>query len=88
MSIYQLRQDADGIVLVYQAGNQVIKLEGGSSELIVMTFLNMQGYGEQRADDYMAGVVAGIIHMNLLRPDAFGFLPSVPPLPPQDEPPA
>lgn len=82
MVLYQLRQDADGVVLVYNAaGEQVIKLEGGFSEVIVMTFQNLIQY-DYRGDDYMAGVIAGILHCHMLRPDAFSPLPNVPPIGP------
>lgn len=81
-SLYRLKQDADGIVIVYNfAGQQVIKLEGGYGEVIVMTYMNMSQY-EHRGDDYMAGVIAGIMHCHMLRPDAFSPLPEIPPQPP------
>ena len=77
--MYELRLDADGIYLVYLNGHQVIKLEAGFAEVIVMTFENLKQF-EHRADDYMAGVCAGIMHCHLLRPDCFSNLPEVPPL--------
>lgn len=86
MSLYQLRRDADGIVIVYNfAGHQVIKLEGGAAELIVMTYQNMSQY-ENRGDDYMAGVIAGCTHCSLLRPDVFNPLPEIPPIDPRKTP--
>lgn len=82
MGLYQLQQDADGIVLVFNAGgHQVIKLEGGASELILMTYANLDQH-DNRGDDYMAGVIQGILHCHLLRPDAFSPLPEVPPIGP------
>lgn len=82
MGFYQLKQDANGIVLVFNAaGYQVIKLEGGFAEKIIITYLNMNQH-EYRADDYMAGVIDGIMHCHMLKPDAFQTLPEVPPIPP------
>lgn len=82
ISIYQLKRDADNSIIVYQVGNQVIKLEGGFADVIVMTYQNMSTLGEHRGDDYMAGVIAGIMHCHMLRPDAFRPLPEVPPIDP------
>lgn len=85
MGLYQLRQDADGVVLVYNfVGEQVIKLEGGTAGVIVLTYQNLSQY-EHRGDDYMAGVIQGIMHCHLLRPDAFSPLPSVPSIGPSKE---
>lgn len=76
MPLYYLKQDADGIVLVFNAaGQQVIKLEGGYGEVIVMSYLNICRIDQARGDDYMAGVIAGIMHCHMLRPDAFSPLP-------------
>ena len=83
MGMYQLRRDADNVILVYNfMGEQVIKLEGGSAELIVMSYLNMCTLGEHRGDDYMAGVIQGIIHCMMLAPQAFSPLPPIPPIDP------
>lgn len=80
--LYQFKRDADDIVLVFNAaGEQVIKLEGGFSEVILMTYQNLSQQ-EHRGDDYMAGVIAGIMHCHILRPDAFSPLPPVPPIGP------
>lgn len=77
--MYRLKQDGDYSVQVYNfAGAPVVRLEGGFSEVIIMTFQNMSKIGETRGDDYMAGVVAGIMHMQMLRPDAFAVCPPVP----------
>lgn len=82
--IYQLKGDADGSVIVYLHGNQVIKLEGGNSPVIVMTYQNMSQY-KHRGDDYMAGVIAGIMHCHLIcPPGTFSHLPEVPPLDTQE----
>ena len=82
MSLYTLKPDADGSIIVYNfAGHQTIKLEGGSTELIALTYQNLSQY-EHRGDDYMAGVIAGITHCNLIAPEAFSPLPEVPPIDP------
>ena len=81
--LYQLKQDADGSFQVYNfAGAPVIRLEGGFGPVIVTTFANMSGLGEHRGDDYMAGVIAGCMHMQMLRPDAFSICPPVPDIDP------
>ena len=85
MGLYQLKRDADGIVLVFNAaGYQMFKLEGRFSDVILMTYANMCSKSQTRGDDYLAGVMAGIMHMQMLRPDAFAPLPEIPPIPPAD----
>jgi hypothetical protein len=87
--MYQLKPDGDNCVIVYNAaGDQVIKLEGGFSDVIIMTFANLSqqkdddGDNLGRGNDYMAGVIAGIMHMSMLAPVVFPPLPEVPPIPP------
>lgn len=77
--MYRLKQDGDRSVQVYNfAGEPVVRLEGGFSEVIIMSFQNMDGISEIRGGDYMAGVIAGMMHMQMLRPDAFSVCPPVP----------
>lgn len=76
--MYRIKQDADRSYIVYIFdGQPVVMLEGGYAEVIVMTFMNMGQHdipgGGNRGDDYMAGVVAGIMHMQMLRPDCFNL---------------
>jgi hypothetical protein len=49
-------------------GTGLLTLKGGNAPLILLTYLNMQSHGQRRADDYMAGVSAGCVHMHLVGP--------------------
>ena len=69
--MYRVKQDADNSYIVYiYDGQPVIRLEGGTTELILLTFQNMSQY-EHRGDDYMAGVIQGIMHCHMIAPQAF-----------------
>lgn len=43
------------------------ELRGGNSILIAMTFASLRNHSEARADDYLAGVIAGLHHCILTR---------------------
>ena len=85
MSHYQIKPDGDQSFVIYNAaGYQVAKLEAGFTLNIILTYQNLSQYNH-RGDDYMAGVVDGMMHMQMLRPDCFSTLPEVPPIGPAPE---
>lgn len=62
-SIEELNSDPERrIRVLFHDGQTVVELRGGNAAVIALTFENLKTHDEMRADDYMAGVVAGIIH--------------------------
>ncbi len=60
--IYEVTKDADGVIRVGMAGDEVVSLGGHTSLLIYMTWINFCGQGDHRADDYIAGIVQGLTY--------------------------
>lgn len=52
--------------VIHWSGSPIATLKGGTSQIIVLSFLNMSKQG-QRGNDYMAGVIQGLTHMQLLK---------------------
>jgi len=52
-----------GVRVLFHDGQTVAELRGGNASVIALTFENLRRQDERRADDYMAGVVAGLCHM-------------------------
>lgn len=55
-------------IVVHWGGDGVATLKGGYSAVLVLSFINMANQNPQRGSDYMAGVIAGCTHMQLLGP--------------------
>jgi len=64
-SVYILEQIEDGIKVFYVDGMFVCELRGGNVLIIAATFNNLSSRSAQRGDDYMAGVVAGLMHCQM-----------------------
>jgi hypothetical protein len=60
------------IRIKYFNGITACELRGGSAITIATTYSNLSRHSEQRADDYISGVIAAINHCSLTR-----FIPVV-----------
>lgn len=61
-NFYQIERIENGIRIIYYNGETACELRGGNCILIAMTFASLRKTSEQRADDYLAGVIAGLHH--------------------------
>lgn len=67
MSIYSVTMAEDGMIRVCmaEAGNEIVKFSGATSLLVYMTWVNLCGQGDNRADDYIAGFVQGLTYCTI-----------------------
>jgi hypothetical protein len=68
--LYVIKEDYDDAGLPYWiisncAGEGVATLKGGTSAIIILSYMNMQRQSQQRANDYMSGVIQGCTHYQL-----------------------
>ncbi len=65
--IYSIEDISDGgqpiIRVIFHDGQTAAELRGGNAGVVALTFENLRRQDERRADDYMAGVMAGLFHM-------------------------
>lgn len=55
-----------GIRVLFHDGQKVAELRGGNAAVIALSFENLRRQDERLADEYMGGVIAGIVHMTML----------------------
>jgi hypothetical protein len=65
-TLEEVSEESTGSYAVYLAGNQVALLAGGYAFAIVMKYYFMATTDQQRADDFMAGVIDGLLHASMI----------------------
>ena len=56
----------EGFRVLFHDGQTVAELRGGNALVIALSFEGLRRLDERLADEYMAGVIAGICHMTML----------------------
>lgn len=68
--IYSIEEIVEGtrpaFRVLFHDGQTVAELRGGNALVIAISFENLRRQDERLADEYMAGVMAGIFHMTVL----------------------
>ena len=65
-SIEEIGEGAQpGVRVLFHDGRTVAELRGGYALVIALSFENLRRLDERLADEYMAGVIAGIVHMTI-----------------------
>ena len=65
-SIEEINDGAErGVRVLFHDGQTVAELRGGNALVIGLSFENLRRQDERLADEYIAGVVAGICHMTM-----------------------
>jgi len=52
---------------IYLGEHRAARLKGGAALLIASSWVGLKAQGEFRAHEYLAGVVQGIIHMEMIK---------------------
>lgn len=78
IQLYSVEEkEPNSLYIVYNAmGDLVMTLTGGYSTVLLLQWYNLHKQDTRRGDDFMAGVLAGCMHMNMLPPNS-----TPPPLP-------
>jgi hypothetical protein len=66
-SIEEIREEGAqrGFRVLFHDGQVTAELRGGYALAIAISFENLRRQDERLADEYMAGVIAGICHMTM-----------------------
>lgn len=64
---YEVEQIGPGEIRISLLGREALRLEGANVPVILATHRALLTAGRRRADDYLAGVVAGVVHEHMAR---------------------
>ena len=53
-------------IVHHWTGESIATLQKGNAAIIVLSYINMMNQSQQRGNDYLAGAMAGLTHMQLL----------------------